>query len=175
MCSEGWLSEITLLTDVDKPEIGMRVNKPCWCEKEGWVREEKREKMKSTHLHVSFVGWQRGGEQGSPKKVGWRAVGGGAYRSSSPGEIIGGLVGTLVSKTWWKGARCMITLWTPHPLPSCLRAMFHEITGDAKWKEQWRRGSGSLEVGVVLHSQLANVFLNTKSLTWQFCSCQHQN
>lgn len=60
-------SEITLLTDVDKPEIGMRVNKPWWCEKEGWVREEKREKMKSAHLHVSFVGWQRGGS-GAPLK-----------------------------------------------------------------------------------------------------------
>ncbi len=62
-------------------------------------RGKKREKMKSAHLHVSFVGWQRGGSGAPLKNVGWRAVGGGAYRSSSPGEIIGGLVGTLVSKT----------------------------------------------------------------------------
>lgn len=139
MCSEGWLSEITPLTDVDKPEIGMRVNKPRWCED----KKNRKDEECSPSRVLRGVAWR--GEKGSPpKKVGWRAVGGGAYLSSSPGEIIGGLVGTLVSKTWWKGARCMITLWTPHPLPSCLQAAFHEITGEAKWKEQRNWGSASL-------------------------------
>lgn len=77
----------------------MRVNKPYWCEKEGWAREEKEKDEERSPSRV-LCGVAERGESGAPhKKVGWRAVGGGAYLSSSPGEIIGGLVGTLVSKT----------------------------------------------------------------------------
>lgn len=77
----------------------MRVNKPCWCEEEGWAREEKEKDEERSPSRVLCGVAERGESGAPPKKVGWRAVGGGAYLSSSPGEIIGGLVGTLVSKT----------------------------------------------------------------------------
>lgn len=77
----------------------MRVNKPWWCEIEGWVREEKKREDEERSPSRVLRGVAERGERVSPKNVGWRAVGGRAYRSSSPGEIIGGLVGTLVSKT----------------------------------------------------------------------------
>lgn len=142
MCSEGWLSEIIPLTD--KPKIGY-TGKQTPLERERRIGERGRPREEEEHSPwrvLCGVAEVVGGGWYPPKKVGWRAVGGGAYRSSSPGEIIGGLVGMLVSKTWWKDARRMITLWTSQPPPSCLRAAFHEITRVSKWKEQWESKRG---------------------------------